>query len=412
MSFGRDRRGWIRRAADSLHATDTLLLIAVVVVVYEMAAGVGREPAVRQTVLDDRSAPAAAAVQGPSSPGVDEPLRARALQPPRPEAQPELAIHAEAQAPMDQVAPAEATPGTAARSKETVIASLPPAAVAEAPEPQLDGIEASPGTNGSHPCSSSLASAIPQRRSSMPEGTAFISGLMNVSGGRRDEAVVHAVLQGNVPDFLRNLRPVRLEGTTADSRVEITICVTPDYLAVGSDRDNVRVPLGLAGALRVANAFGMILPTKRTVDAIYRQASVRVEPQPMQPGPQMSSTDFFLRHDRTVDAQLAQAGARKGQLVAGIKKDVVLTNRLGRAPGRVAIYGWHRTNGRAIQPLTTVHGAAYADYSHGIRLISRTAFLDGQPVDLRALLTDARYAGLLNDDGVLTRKTTQVALLR
>lgn len=269
-----------------------------------------------------------------------------------------------------------------------------------------------PAATGPNPCSSRLSREIPRRRGNMPDGTAFIGGLMNASGGTRDAAIVRAALQGNVPDSFRDLRPVRFQGMTAAGQAEITVCVTPDYLAIGSDRDSVRVPLGLAGALQVADAFDMILPTKRMVDAIYRQASVRVAPQPMPAGAQMSSTDYFLRHDRTVDAQLAQAGARDGLLVAGIKKDIVLTNRLGSAPGRVAIYGWHRTNGQAIQPLSTVHGASYADYSHGIRLVSRTAFLNGRSVDLSALLTNARYAGLLNDDGVLTSQTARVAQLR
>jgi hypothetical protein len=58
-----------------------------------------------------------------------------------------------------------------------------------------------------------------------------------------------------------------------------------------------------------------------------------------------------------------------------------------------------------------VHGEYYADYSHGIRLVSRTAFLNGRPVDLRALLTDASYAGLLNSDGVLSSATVRLASL-
>ena len=47
-------------------------------------------------------------------------------------------------------------------------------------------------------------------------------------------------------------------------------------------------------------------------------------------------------------------------------------------PGKIAIYGWHRLNGAPIQPLSTVHGACYADYSHGIRLVSETVLVDGK----------------------------------
>ena len=35
--------------------------------------------------------------------------------------------------------------------------------------------------------------------------------------------------------------------------------------------------------------------------------------------------------------------------------------KLYEFPDRVAIYGWHRPDGRPIQPLSTVHGFRYAD---------------------------------------------------
>ncbi len=155
----------------------------------------------------------------------------------------------------------------------------------------------------------------------------------------------------------------------------------------------------------------MMLPTTTMVDAIYQQADVRVAPSPMTPGSAMSSTNYFVQHNATVNGQFARAGARDGMLVAGHKKDLVLANRLSRNPGRVAIYGWHRTNGRAIQPLSTVHGAYYADYSHGVRLVSRTAYVNGNAVDLSELLTDERYATFLNGDGALSGATVRLASL-
>jgi hypothetical protein len=150
----------------------------------------------------------------------------------------------------------------------------------------------------------------------------------NGSGSGRDNAIIAEALRGNVPDHIRALQPVRFTGTVGGRETEIVICVTPDYLAVGSNRDHVRVPLGLPAALRVADAFDMMLPTTRMVDAIYAQADLRLSPRPMNPGPQMSSTDYFLRHDATLDAQMTQAGGRHGVLLAGHKKDLVLANRL------------------------------------------------------------------------------------
>jgi hypothetical protein len=238
-----------------------------------------------------------------------------------------------------------------------------------------------------------------------------MAGIGNGSGSARDNAIVAEAVKGNVPDFLRDLQPVRFSGMVGGRRTEITICVTPDYLAVGSDADHVRVPLGMPAALRVAEAFSMMLPTTRMVDAIYAQAELHLSPRPMTPGPQMRSTDYFMRHDATVDAQFVRAGGHDGILVAGHKKDLVIANRLSRAPGRVAIYGWHRSKGDPIQPLSTVHGASYADYSHGIRLVSGTAYLNGRATDLASLLTDRRYAGILNNDGPINAATVKLASL-
>jgi len=255
-------------------------------------------------------------------------------------------------------------------------------------------------------CGTDLTRDIPRRRSNAATGSAFFATLGNLSGTERDNQVIAELARGNVPNFLRDLQPVTFTGQ--DSRgaaAEITICVTPDYLAVGSDKDYVRAPMGLPAASYIAGAFDMILPTPHMVDAIYAQADVHLNPAPMQAGPQMTSTAYLLRHNATIQDQLH---GRTG-LIAGQKKDVVMASRMASNPGKVAIYGWHRSNTSPIQPVSTVHQASYADYSHGIRLISRTAFLNGRPVDIDDLLTSGRYAYLLNSDGPLPAPVIRIA---
>jgi len=128
------------------------------------------------------------------------------------------------------------------------------------------------------------------------------------------------------------------------------------------------------------------------VDTIYNQAQIKLSPSPMTPGPQMSSTAYFVEHNQTIEASLGNME----DLVAGHKKDLVLTNRLNSVSNRVAIYGWHRSNGTPIQPLSTVHGEYYADYNHGVRLVSQIAFVNGQAQRLSDLLRNPQYAGLIN----------------
>lgn len=301
------------------------------------------------------------------------------------------------------------------RRPETVarLASLDlPPAVEPAPRaPVISAPALDEAIANSDRCDASHSRAIPRRAGRSGEGSAVIGRLTGLGGAERDRAITDEVLAGNVPDFLRDLVPVTFSGTGANGqRTRVTICVTPDYLAVGSDRDFVRVPLGLPAAMRVAETFDMVLPTTRMVDAIYAQANVRLSPAPMDPGAQMASTGYFLRHNATVEGQRSRAGARLGQLVSGHKKDLVLTNRLNANPGRVAIYGWHRQGGSPIQPLSTVHGASYADYSHGIRLVSRRAYVNGRAVDLRDLLADSRLAGLVSSEGTITNRQMLAAL--
>lgn len=309
------------------------------------------------------------------------------------------------------------TPATATDTATDVVTRAAAPAVADAPADLLRQQAALPAAPqiivpASARCPARLSAAMPRRARNAAGATAVMASLKAVDGVTRDRHVTREILRGNMPDFLRNLRPVSIRGLDANgSTAQITLCVTPDYLALGSDADNVRIPLGLRAATRLGDAFNMLLPTPRMVDLIYRAADVRLSPRPMPAGPQMRSTDYLMRHDATVDAQARRAGAAPGTLISGQKKDVVLTTRLIAKPGRVAIYGWHRANGQPIQPLSTVHGAGYADYSHGVRLVSRTAFLDGKPVDLRSLIASPRYAGLLSDEGPVTGPRLRMAAL-
>ncbi|PIE07206.1 MAG: hypothetical protein CSA74_08750 [Rhodobacterales bacterium] len=309
---------------------------------------------------------------------------------------------------MEQIVLASVGPATPAPQAATDPA---PAAEAEAEAPAgiVEVASRSGGSGlfsgGDTGCGRSLARAMPARRGGAT-GSAFFAALAGVSGPERDTRAIAELAHGNMPDFLRDLQPVVFKGRDdRGQETEIVICVTPDYLALGSDTDFVRVPLGLPAAAHIAGAFDMTLPTPRMVDAIYAQAGVKLSPAPMTPGAQMSSTSYFVTHNATIEGQLR---GRRG-LTAGHKKDVVMAARMASAPGRVAIYGWHRSNGAPIQPVSTVHGANYADYSHGIRLVSKTAYLNGRAVALGDLLASSRYAHLLNKEGPMPGPVIRIA---
>ncbi len=208
------------------------------------------------------------------------------------------------------------------------------------------------------------------------------------------------LLAGDIPHFLRRLKPVTLRADSGHGNsVAVTVCVMPDYLAIGSDEDFVRVPMGLRTAVAIATRFGFVLPTTKIVDAIYSEADIRVRPEPLPAGPEMRSTEYFVLHNQLVRQETLMDGVMPGMLVAGQKKDLVITNRLRTNPGRVAIYGWHLEDNKPIQSLSTFHGENYADYSHGVRLVSAIAYVGGEQRSLLDVLQDPRLAAIVSSEG-------------
>jgi hypothetical protein len=279
-----------------------------------------------------------------------------------------------------------AVPGTAAaRSARAAIRAAPSA----------PGVAAVANASAVADCG---VLGLPPRPADAQTGTEFAHRIWVFSAAERQQAALAEIRRGNVPDFLRRLRPVWLH-SEAGPPAAVRICVTPDYLAVGSDEDFLRVPLAFPTATQIAGELGFVLPTAKIVDAIYEQSAYHLVPQPLPPGPEMRSAAYSLLHRSRIEAQ--RAGLPLGALISGHKKDLVLTNRLLARPGRVAIYGWHRPDGHAIQPLSTVHGIRYADYSHGARLVDATAWVDGDRRSLPDLLEDPILAPILTYEGEL-----------
>lgn len=236
----------------------------------------------------------------------------------------------------------------------------------------------------------------PERDTDALKGSEFIARTTGISYAARQRKAVDELLNGNLPHALRTLAPVSFVNDKGDS---LTVWVTKDYLSIGSDDDFVRMPLTLPSAQAIAGAFGMYLPTARLVDAIYAQADVQLTPQPMTPGPDMRSNDYYMRHQQLIEEQMENK-ARRG-LIAGHKKDVVVTTRMLTNSGSVPIYGWHRGEGDPIQPLSLVHHAHYADYSHGLRLLHPVAHLNRDSVPMKDLFADPEWKSFITRESGL-----------
>ncbi len=243
-----------------------------------------------------------------------------------------------------------------------------------------------------------LGSRWPRRSGRASSGSQFVRRLRSLEGAQRDAVVLAELLRGNLPDFLRELKPVRLWGADRGGRIHKgVVWVTPDYLSIGRNEDFVRVPMGFDAAAALARSFGFSLPTKKIVDAIHEQSTLRLRPQPMPAGPRMRSTDFFVRHHLAIERE--RAGRTPGELTSGHKKDLILTKELLQKRRKLAIYGWHQGDGHPIQPVSTFHGRRYSDYSHGVRLVSATMLLDSEIRSIFDVLHDPDLALVLSDEG-------------
>lgn len=253
---------------------------------------------------------------------------------------------------------------------------------------------------------SSKALNLPPRPANALTGSQFVEQIRRLTGPAREAAVLAQVLAGNVPASHRQFKAIDISAKGADGKAHTaTVHVMPDYLAIGSDEDFMLMPMDPMTAQRIADASGASLPTRKIVDAAYASAEVKLVPKPKPSTGPMMSTGYYAEHNATIAGQRAKAGAAPGMLIAGHKKDLILSNKLDAKPRSVAIYGWHEATkdgrGKAIQPPSTKHEDTYADYSHGVRLIGASVTVDGVERPLAEVLQDRNLAPLLSDEGPL-----------
>jgi pimeloyl-ACP methyl ester carboxylesterase len=249
--------------------------------------------------------------------------------------------------------------------------------------------------------------ALPVRRMNIPArdpaaetGTDFMERISELSLSDREEEIYKAVASGNIPGFLRET--VTLHGVFEDltgSKHSVQYEVMPDYLAVGSDDNYCRVPMNPRTAQRLATLFGASLVTSVLSDHIYSQAVLKLAPFNYVPvGNANELVSKFVEHNAQIEKQFSDAGGKHGQLVAGIKKDIILSLRITEKHDRVVLYGWHKPGGKPIQPVYSGHVWWYVDYSHGIRFINNQVILDGRPALVTDILKDPVLFRVLSDE--------------
>lgn len=244
---------------------------------------------------------------------------------------------------------------------------------------------------------------LPPRPANAPNGTQFTNLITSLSRDEREQWIYAQVISGNVPNWLRTLKPISVTavGHTA------TYHVTPDYIAIGSDTDYFLMPMTPLLAQRLGDRLGYSLPTRKMVNQIWTNAAVKLSPSTIPADPDMITVPYFAQHNAAVRTQRnATTNANPlGALVGGDKKDVIISARIYTnfaSPSitkTVVIYGWHYTSGSPIQPVYNGHEETYADYSHGIRFVQQNLTVNGSANTVTNVLTIASLCSLLSDDG-------------
>ncbi|MES2776296.1 MAG: hypothetical protein V4722_19125 [Bacteroidota bacterium] len=227
-------------------------------------------------------------------------------------------------------------------------------------------------------------------------GTAFYDSVKKMNWKEREAVALPQLLAGNMPAFLLKFVPIQTSifDTATGQTIQATYYVSQDYVSIGTDDDWARLPLTPMTAQPLADSLHCFLPTRKMVNDIYQQATVKLSPMPLYAF--RDSSVIMYHHHLMIEGQ------RKGKtgLIAGIKKDVVISDKLTRSEkkDRVAIYGWHQLNGQPIQPLYTGHINWWVDYSHGIRLVYRIIKVNGKQMDYLEVMKDAVLRKLLSDE--------------
>lgn len=277
----------------------------------------------------------------------------------------------------------------------------------------------------------------PPRPAGAPGGRAFIASIDGKAAPAdwqsREKAIFRQIVSGNVPDALaRGLVRINLSVTHQGRAITGSVDVMPDYLCVGNDDDYVYVPMDQITAQRVAFELGMNLPTARICHAVYEAAGRLAaknqlgaierdywrKPAERQSAPKdrsQTSTAAYAEHSEAIRERMRSRGLRLGTLVAGHKKDVVLSRGLHSNSNRIAFHGFYDGQGVPFEPCREpghslpgckqlpahAHSGErrFCDYAQGVRLVSDLMIVDGQQISMRNVLVDPQRAWLLSAEG-------------
>lgn len=252
---------------------------------------------------------------------------------------------------------------------------------------------------------------LPQRKADALTGSAFAKSISDSSLTleQREKIIFKEIKKGNVPDFLRILSKVTDSVRIDNHQIRISYYALPNYFCIGSDEDFFYVPMTPILAQKVADLTKCSLPTKKIVDKIYENALIKLEPKPIPPTRAMTTVPVFIAHTELIKKQLAnfEKEHQNSKLTSGHKKDIIISNKIyAEKSARVVIYGWHKLDGKPIQPVYNKHTNTWADYSHGVRLVQQNIIINDNDIEIITTIKKALNglnSYLISDEGKIEK---------
>lgn len=225
--------------------------------------------------------------------------------------------------------------------------------------------------------------------------------IINRTGSRRETEILIAANNGFIPNFMKPENFTKITLTRGTDTLEYFVC--NEYFSVGTDDDYLVMPCSPKTLLGLLESLDCSLPTPMMVTQIYQNANFKIPAKPQRPvpGESITSTRLMVSIDDAIKVERTKKSISTNVLVAGHKKDVVLTNTLMRKEnkGNVAIFGWYYSDGKRIQGLNPKdHTVDYVDYSHGLRFVHNKCKLNGVDTTLQAIYAHPVHCLFLHDE--------------
>jgi hypothetical protein len=255
------------------------------------------------------------------------------------------------------------------------------------------------------------------------KGSDFAKQMANVYDPQRSALALKAMLAGSMPDFWAQRYECKTEAVIDGKHYVCSYFTGPNYLCIGEDGDWLTWPLTVldlqkfCDSVRVTSVSNpadstpkFYIPTAKLVKNNWAFSQCKIEPQPLNPYPGLTTTSF-VAEDEAIKRAMAAKGCAPTAFVRAKKAYNVapgITNEEYKGKGVLHFTGWYRLDGSSIQGYDSTgkssgepwgHIAEFADYSHGCDVVYHDFTVNGVPYNFAALCMHPTLHVLVSDQG-------------